>query len=83
MKLAAARGGLWFFGTILFILLFMNDLVKDKSLTEQIVILLFFGFIVGGVVFFWTWHQAAKEDRELELTERRKALESDDVRKTP
>jgi hypothetical protein len=83
MKLAAARAGLWFFGTILFVLVLWSDMLKDKSLTEQIVILLFLGFVVGGTVFFWTWHQSTEEDRELELTERRKALESDDSRKTP
>ncbi|MGB3946182.1 MAG: hypothetical protein WBK76_05095 [Candidatus Saccharimonadales bacterium] len=77
MKLAAARAGAWFFGIIIFVMLFLNDMFKNKSLTEQIVTLLFFGFVAGGAAFFWTWHQVMEEDRELELAERRKALEND------
>jgi len=75
MKLAAARAGGWFFGTIIFILLFMPSTVKDKSLAEGIVMLIFYGFIAGGAVFFWTWYKVVEEDRELEAQERRKALE--------
>ena len=74
MKLAAARAGLWFFGIIIFIFVIGSDHFKDEPFGEVIATLLFFGVIVGGTVFFWTWHQVVEEDRRLEVAERNKAL---------
>lgn len=86
MRLAAARAGLWFFGTVIFVLFLYYDTWKEKSTSigEVIGTLAFFATIVAGVVFFYTWHEYEEKERELRNAERRKALKSsDDTRKTP
>lgn len=86
MRLAAARAGLWFFGTIIFVFFMFYDTWKEDSTStgEIIGTLAFFGTIVGGVVFFYTWYEYEQKERELRDAERRKALKSsDDTRKTP
>ncbi len=82
MRLAAARAGLWGFGSIAFVFVIFGSYFKDTSTAETIVWLVFIGLVVAGIVFFWTWHGIEEENRELEL-KRRKAHENDDARKTP
>lgn len=79
MREAFARGGLWFFGTIIAICIFLPQYLKDHDLGEQLVRLLFAGIIIGGAIFFYTWYNHELEERELRNEERLKALgKSDD-----
>lgn len=83
MRLAAARAGLWFFGTIIFVFVIFGSYFKDTSTVETIVWLVFIGLVVGGVIFCKEWHDYEQEERKHRLAERRKALNSTDTRKTP
>lgn len=86
MRLAAARAGLWFFGTVIAIFILGSDTWKKESVStgEMIGTLAFFATVVAGVVFFYTWHEYEQKERELRDAERRKALEdSNDTSKTP
>ena len=86
MRLAAARAGLWFFGTAIFVFILGSDTWKKESIStwEMIGTLAFFATIVGGAVFFYTWYDHEQKERELRNAERRKALKSsDDSSKTP
>lgn len=79
MKLALSRGGLWFFGTMIFITLFGWESFKDDSLLEVIGTVAFFGTIIGGAVFCYTWYEYEQQERELVLKSRRKALVADEL----
>lgn len=79
MKLALSRGGLWFFGTMIFVIVFGQENLKDESLLEVIGTVAFFGAIVGGAIFCYTWYEYEQQERELELKSRRKALEADEL----
>lgn len=82
MREAFARAGLWFFGSILFIIVIGGDTIKDSKSSDGEIIasVVAIAFIVAGAVFFLTWHGYEKEERELKLEERRRALDkSDDV----
>lgn len=84
MRLAAARAGLWFFGTIIFVFMFSGDNFDGKSDGEIIGSLVFLATVVAGVVFFYTWYDHEQKERELRNAERKKALKSsDDTSKTP
>lgn len=78
MREAFARAGLWFFGTIIAIIVFMPDTLKDHELGEQVAFLLFAGFIVAGAIFFYTWYNHEQDERELRERERLAALKKSD-----
>ena len=71
MREAIARGGIWFFGTIIFLVVFMNDSLEGYSFTEQVLFLFFCGLVVGGVVFCMEWREL--ETRARMLRERESA----------
>lgn len=71
--MALAKAGTWFFGTIVAIVVVFGHLYKDKPWTQTIGELVFYGFIVGGLVLCKEWYDYEKAEREHELAERRKA----------
>lgn len=79
MRLAIARGVLWFFGSIIFMLVFFREALSKMANTEQYLSLLFIGLVVGGAVLGYTWYSYEQEEHDLKLEERRKALKSKTV----
>lgn len=75
MRLAFIRAGTWFFASILIVLFFFGKYLEGKSTQAIILTLIGIGFLFGGLIFFITWYGCEKEERELGLRERRKALE--------
>ena len=65
MRLALARGVLWFFGAIIFFLFVGNEKLQDASDLEAFLTLIAFGGVVGGVVFGYTWYEHEQEERDL------------------
>lgn len=63
MREAFARSGLWFFGTIAAIYLFMPNWLEDDSLSEQILKLFLAGLIVGGAMFCKEWYDLERAER--------------------
>lgn len=75
MKLATAYGAGWFFGSMIFVVVFMNSLIaKPETLLGQIGLLMFIGFVVGGCAFSWKLYDVLQEHRNQELRDRRKVL---------
>lgn len=75
MKLATAYGAGWFFGSMIFVTVFMNGIItKPETLLGQIGLLMFIGFVVGGCAFSWKLYEVLDEDRKQELRDRRKVL---------
>lgn len=75
MKLALAKGCLWFFGVMIAILLLFPSHFEDKSTSETVTTLLFFGILAGGAAASWEWYQYEQEERKLRNAERRKGLD--------
>jgi len=65
---------MWFFGSILALVLLFGGKLDDESVPTILLFLGGIGLLCAGLIFFITWYDAAKEERELELKERRKAL---------
>lgn len=78
MRLAMARGVLWFFGTIIFFAVFANDTFKKMSDVEAYSSLTVVGFVVGGVVFGYTWYEYEQEQLKLRNKERLENLKKGD-----
>lgn len=74
MRLALTRAGIWFFGSILITLFFTGGNLDEGSLLLGLLSCVGVGVLFGGLIFCITLYDAAKEDRELEHRERRRAL---------
>lgn len=74
MKLAFSRGGIWFFTTILLVVFLIGGKLDEGSIYVNILLLVGFGALFGGLGFFITWNNCVKEERQLELEERRNAI---------
>lgn len=74
MRLAFAKAGLWFFGSIIFVYMFWTDSLKNTSKADIIFTLLLVGIVAGGTAFFWEWHTIEKEKHELEMQARRRKM---------
>lgn len=80
MRLAAARAGLWFFGSIIFIAVFLGSIFEDMSTAESIATLVFFGAVIAGAVFCYSWYEHEQEERKQQQAERRKRFAEEPVR---
>lgn len=65
MRLAIARAGLWFFGTIVFTFFVIGDRFKDVSVGEAIATLVVIATIVAGIIFFATWSSYEEKQQKL------------------
>lgn len=77
MKLAFIDAGRWFFGSIFFAIFLGGRAFEGESIQTILLALAVIGFLVGGFMFFTTWYDYAKKERELQTKERRKALKED------
>ena len=75
MRLAFARGILWFFGAMIFLALTSSDKLSKMSYQDLSFELISFGFVVGGVVFGYTWYEHEKEERDLRREAAQRELE--------
>lgn len=74
MKIAFIRAGFWFFGAI-FAFIFLFGISVEEALTQDYLLtLLLVGILAAGLIFFMTWYDTAKEERELEMEERRRKM---------
>lgn len=61
MKVAFARGGLWFFTSILLFLLFTNSEMKTFVRGDELLSMLVVGIIGGGTGFFLVWYNDERD----------------------
>lgn len=71
MKLAAAHGAVWLFGSIIGIYFIFNASFVERSAYEQMAILTFIGIVFGGLGFGIKLRDTLEEDRKHELRKRR------------
>lgn len=74
MRLAFIRAGLWFFGAIIAVILLSGVALKDIPSQDTLLTFLLVGALSGGLIFFITWYDAAKEEKKLEMQERRRKI---------
>jgi hypothetical protein len=70
--MAFAPAGMWFFGTIIAMVVFLPTMIKDRSFGEQVTILLICGIVVAGAVFCYEWYEYERKKNEREDLERRR-----------
>jgi len=62
MKIAFANAGLWFFGTLIFVLVFAHD--KTESDWYNLMWAAIAAIIVGCARFFYLWYEELERERK-------------------
>lgn len=73
MRKAFARAGLWFFGTIIAIVVFGGESYEDSKASDGEIVagVLCIAVVVAGTIFFYTWYT---HEQDLEYREHHQAF---------